>query len=73
MSSGDFGGGVTPGPIPNPVVKPACADGTWGVAPWESRSSPEDSFYSLPSPPPILVFVVLFVSSNFNVTMVTFR
>ena len=37
---GDDGGGDTPLPIPNRVVKPASADGTAGVAPWESRSSP---------------------------------
>ena len=41
MISGGHSGGVTPVPIPNTEVKPACADGTWGVAPWESRSSPE--------------------------------
>ncbi len=39
--SGGHGGGVTPVPIPNTVVKPASADGTWGVAPWESRTPPE--------------------------------
>src|ERR1019366_4824377 len=39
--SGDHGGRVTPVPIPNTVVKPACADGTWGETPWESRSLPE--------------------------------
>src|SRR4051812_865465 len=39
--SGGHSGGVTPVPIPNTEVKPACADGTWGEAPWESRSSPE--------------------------------
>jgi hypothetical protein len=39
--SGDHGGGETPVPIPNTEVKPASADGTWGVAPWESRTSPD--------------------------------
>jgi hypothetical protein len=39
--SGGHSGGVTPVPIPNTEVKPASADGTWGVAPWESRSPPE--------------------------------
>src|SRR5580658_4270857 len=39
--SGDHSGRVTPVPIPNTEVKPASADGTWGEAPWESRSSPE--------------------------------
>ena len=39
--SGDHSGRVTPVPIPNTEVKPACADGTWGETPWESRSSPE--------------------------------
>src|SRR5688500_2123881 len=37
---GGYGGGVTPVPIPNTEVKPACADGTWGEIPWESRSPP---------------------------------
>jgi len=39
--SGGHSGRVTPVPIPNTEVKPASADGTWGEAPWESRSSPE--------------------------------
>lgn len=34
-------GGDTPGHIPNPEVKPSCADGTAGVTLWESRSSPD--------------------------------
>ena len=38
--SGGHGGGETPVPIPNTAVKPASADGTWGEAPWESRTSP---------------------------------
>jgi hypothetical protein len=38
--SGGHGGGDTPVPIPNTAVKPARADGTWGEAPWESRSPP---------------------------------
>jgi hypothetical protein len=50
MSYKVFGGhsdGVTPGPIPNPEVKPICADGTWGESPWESRSPPN---YLIKSP-----------------------
>ena len=43
-SLGDWSDGGTPGPIPNPVVKPVSADGTWGAAPWESRSLPRDFF-----------------------------
>ena len=42
----DFGGHsdrVTPVPIPNTEVKPASADGTWGVTPWESRTPPDFS------------------------------
>jgi hypothetical protein len=46
-SLGDPSGGATPGPIPNPVVKPASADGTWGEAPWESRSLPGGFFFVL--------------------------
>ena len=38
--SGGHGGGETPVPIPNTAVKPVSADGTWGVAPWESRTPP---------------------------------
>ncbi len=41
-SLGDSSGGDTPGPILNPAVKPASADGTWGAAPWESKSLPRD-------------------------------
>jgi hypothetical protein len=47
--SGGHGGGVTPVPIPNTAVKPTCADGTWGEAPWESRSPPEYSSRERPS------------------------
>lgn len=36
---GGNGGGVTPVPIPNTVVKPSCADGT-AVFLWESRTLP---------------------------------
>ena len=32
------GGGATPVPIPNTVVKSSSADGTWVATPWESRS-----------------------------------
>ena len=40
----DFGGdsgGVTPVPIPNTVVKPTSADGTWDECPRESRTPPD--------------------------------
>ena len=33
-------GGGTPGPIPNPEVKPSSADGTARETVWESRSPP---------------------------------
>lgn len=39
--SGAHTGGATPGSIPNPVVKPARAEGTGGPSPRESRSAPE--------------------------------
>lgn len=42
QSLGGWSDGGTPGPIPNPVVKAVSADGTWGAAPWESRSPPRD-------------------------------
>ena len=44
-SLGDWSDGGTPGHIPNPEVKTVSADGTWGAAPWESRSSPRDFSY----------------------------
>jgi hypothetical protein len=37
---GGHSGGETPGPIPNPEVKPSSADGTAREAGWESRSPP---------------------------------
>ena len=40
MSSGGYSGGDPPVPIPNTEVKPASADGTWGVDPRESRTPP---------------------------------
>ena len=43
-SFGDLSDEDTPGPIPNPAVKLVSADGTWGVAPWESKSLPRDLF-----------------------------
>lgn len=54
LTVGDPSGGGTPGPISNPVVKPTRADGTWGVGPWESRSSPtSDLFFFTTTTPPI--------------------
>ncbi len=47
FSLGDLCGGGTPGPIPNPEVKPASADGTWLVTARESRSSPRDFLIKL--------------------------
>mgnify|MGYP000935690118 CR=1 FL=1 len=44
MSLGDSSDEGTPGNIPNPEVKLVSADGTWGAAPWESRSLPRDFF-----------------------------
>src|SRR6187397_1451411 len=46
---GGYGGGETPGPIPNPEVKPSSADGTARVTGWESRSLPE---HRANGPPP---------------------
>jgi hypothetical protein len=40
QSVGDVCGGGPPGPISNPVVKPASADDTAGAARWEPRSLP---------------------------------
>src|SRR6201999_4316027 len=38
--SGGHSEGETPGPIPNPEVKPFCADGTARGTAWESRTPP---------------------------------
>jgi hypothetical protein len=43
-SFGDKSDGGTPGPFPNPVVKPISADDTAPAAVWERRPSPEDPF-----------------------------
>ena len=44
-SFGDRSGGGTPGPIPNPVVKPSSADGTALEAGWKSRSLPKEPVF----------------------------
>ena len=40
---GGLGGGETPGPIPNPEVKPSSADGTARETVWESRTPPDST------------------------------
>ena len=40
---GGHGGGETPGPIPNPEVKPSSADGTARETVWESRTPPDNN------------------------------
>ena len=45
--AGDSCCGGTPGPIPNPEVKPTRADGTAGATLWESRASPSHKPYWL--------------------------
>ena len=42
---GDSSEGGTPGPIPNPAVKPFSADGSWGASLCESRSLPTELFF----------------------------
>jgi hypothetical protein len=42
---GGYGGGETPGPIPNPEVKPSSADGTALETVWESRTPPDINIY----------------------------
>jgi hypothetical protein len=39
--SGAYGGGATPDPIPNSVVKTSSVDGTAWVTMWESRTVPD--------------------------------
>ena len=56
-SLGDPCGGGTPGYIPNPVVKPASADGTAPAAGWESRSLPRGFFFVFGSKGKFLVRV----------------
>ena len=41
QNSGGHRGGVTPGSIPNPEVKPFSADGTARGTGWESRTPPD--------------------------------
>ena len=41
--SGDIGEEVTPVPMPNTEVKLFSADGSWGISPCESRTSPGHS------------------------------
>ena len=43
---GDLSSGGTPGPIPNPEVKPASADGTWLETARESRSLPRGFLFT---------------------------
>lgn len=38
--AGVFSGGVTPDPIPNSAVKPACGDGIAPATVWESSTTP---------------------------------
>ncbi len=45
LSLGDWSDEDTPGNISNPAVKLISADGTWGVTPRESRSSPRGFFF----------------------------
>ena len=42
---GDYSGEVTPVPIPNTVVKLLCADDTWRVTAWESKTLPLICFF----------------------------
>ena len=46
-SLGDWSDGGTPGNIPNPVVKPVSADGTWRATSWESRSLPRGFSFNI--------------------------
>ena len=45
---GGFGEGETPGPIPNPEVKPLSADGTARETVWESRTPPDTLYRKAP-------------------------
>ena len=58
LSLGDIGGGDTPGPIPNPEVKPVSADGTWLETARESRSLPRGFLY------PSAVYVLLHLKQH---------
>ncbi len=49
MSLGDISDEGTPGNISNPEVKLVSADGTWGAAPWESRTLPRDFSFNITS------------------------
>ncbi len=45
--SGDIGEEVTPVPMPNTEVKLFSADGSWGISPCESRTSPGGTYGGL--------------------------
>ena len=59
-SLGDWSGKGTPGNIPNPEVKLASADGTWGATPWESRSLPRDFSFNYQN---LFLLIFLILSS----------
>ena len=46
--SGGHSGRETPGPIPNPVVKPSNAEGTARGIGWESKTLPEYLYGAFP-------------------------
>ena len=56
--SGGHSGGETPLPIPNRVVKSSCADGTAGVAQWESRTLPDFFFKAHPCGDGLFCFLI---------------
>src|SRR5919198_3831144 len=60
---GGYSGGETPGPIPNPEVKPSSADGTALVTGWESRSPPRLFAREGPHLGALLLFRVRFVGT----------
>ena len=57
---GDMCGGGTPGPISNPAVKPASADGSIRATVCESRSLPTATF-----PPPVFFYWLAFPHANY--------
>ena len=63
---GGHGGGETPGPIPNPEVKPSSADGTARETVWESRTPPDKPSKRGPAPPgrASLSFMALFADGG---------
>ena len=62
MFPGGHSGGATPGPIPNPEVKPSNADDTAWAAGWESRTLPGANMRVLENRAGEMIFSPIFLN-----------